>query len=580
MTSTPPLPNGIDFDKEFRAQIAKLTGGLSPKAFSSAWADWAAHLALSPSRQFELRQELISRTADTWEFALKAMTGAPVAPNDGFDGTSDPRFGKVDWSQWPFNVYARAYQNSAALVNKAVEGVPGVDPYQEKLVQFSVRMLLDASAPSNYLGSNPELLALTQSEKGQNLVRGVKNWLKDLKSTLNGAPPEGTDAFEVGKTVAVTPGKVIFRNDLIELIQYSPTTKTTHAEPLLIVPAWIMKYYILDLSPKNSLVKFLVDQGHTVFMISWKNPSPADRDVCMDDYLNKGFRAALDAVTAVVPNRKVHSVGYCIGGTLLSIGAAMLAHERDQRLASVTLFAAQADFSEPGELAYFINASQLAMLEATMYKKGVLESAQMGGAFALLRSKDLIWQPIINNYLKGQRDTMIDLMAWNADGTRMPYRMHTEYLNRLYLNNDLATNKFSLNGQVITLSDISVPMFVVGTEADHVAPWTSVYKIGNLVRSDDYSFLLTSGGHNAGIIAGPVHPKRHFRLKTKRLKAAHIGNQEWLQTTEKQQGSWWPAWQQWLQAHSSGQTKPPPMGAPRKGYPSIGDAPGNFVKQR
>jgi polyhydroxyalkanoate synthase len=442
----------------------------------------------------------------------------------------------------------------------AVEGVEGVDPYQEKLVQFAVRMLLDASAPSNYLGANPELLALTQSEKGQNLVRGVKNWLEDIKNTLDGAAPTGTNEFEVGRTVAITPGKVIFRNELIELIQYSPATKTTHAEPLLIVPAWIMKYYILDLSPRNSLVKFLVDQGHTVFMVSWKNPSPSDRDVSMEDYVTKGFRAALDAVTSVVPNRKVHSVGYCIGGTLLSIGAALLAHERDERLASITLFAAQADFSEPGELAYFINANQLAMLEATMYKKGVLESAQMGGAFALLRSRDLVWQPIINNYLKGQRDTMIDLMAWNADGTRMPYRMHTEYLNRLYLNNELATNKFSLNGQLITLSDISVPMFVVGTETDHVAPWTSVYKIGNLVRSDDYSFLLTSGGHNAGIIAGPVHPKRHFRLKTTGLNAAHIGTEQWLQTTEKQQGSWWPVWQHWLAAHSSGQTKPPHNG--------------------
>lgn len=580
MTSQHQLPNAIDFDREFRAQVGKLTGGLSPMAFSSAWADWAAHLAISPSKQLELQQELRSRTADTWTFALQALSGAPLAPSEGFDGKSDSSFGKVDWSKWPFNVYARAYQNCAALVNKAVDGVEGVDPYQEKLVQFSVRMLLDTSTPSNYLGTNPELLALTQSENGQNLVRGVQNWLKDLKATLDGAPPEGTDAFEVGQTVAVTPGKVIFRNDLIELIQYAPTTKTTHAEPLLIVPAWIMKYYILDLSPKNSLVKFLVDQGHTVFMISWKNPSPADRDVRMDDYLNKGLRAALDATTAVVPNHKVHAVGYCIGGTLLSIGAAMLARERDERLASVTLFAAQADFSEPGELAYFINASQLAMLEALMYKKGVLESSQMGGSFALLRSKDLIWQPIINNYLKGQRDTMIDLMAWNADGTRMPYRMHTEYLNRLYLNNELATNKFSIDGQVITLSDIKVPMFVVGTETDHVAPWPSVYKIGNLVRSDDYSFLLTSGGHNAGIIAGPVHPKRHFRLRTKRLKEAHIGNQEWLQATEKQPGSWWPAWQQWLQAHSSGSTKPPGLGASRKGYRPIEDAPGSYVRQR
>jgi polyhydroxyalkanoate synthase len=349
---------------------------------------------------------------------------------------------------------------------------------------------------------------------------------------------------------------------------------------VLIVPAWIMKYYILDLSPRNSMVKYLVDQGHTVFMMSWKNPTEKDRDLGMDDYVHQGFMAALDAVSAIVPKRKVQAVGYCIGGTLLAIAAAALARDRDERLGSITMFAAQVDFSEPGELAFFINPSQLAMLEATMHKKGVLESKQMGGAFAMLRARDLLWQPIVNQYLKGQRDRMIDLMAWNADGTRMPWRMHSEYLYRLYLDNELATNRFPVGGKLIRLSDIGVPMFVVGTEADHVAPWKSVYKIDNLVRSDDLTFLLTAGGHNAGIVAGPVHPKRHYRMRTRRLADPHLAPEDWMEAAPKSEGSWWPAWQGWLAAHSSGKTKPPAVGAPGKGYDVVEDAPGKYVRQR
>jgi polyhydroxyalkanoate synthase len=300
----------------------------------------------------------------------------------------------------------------------------------------------------------------------------------------------------------------------------------------------------------------------------------------MDDYVEKGLRAALDAVATIVPKRKIHAVGYCIGGTLLAIGAAALARDKDERLASVTMFAAQTDFSEPGELAFFINPSQLAMLEATMHRKGVLESRQMGGAFAMLRSQDLLWQPIVNQYLKGQRDRMIDLMAWNADGTRMPWRMHSEYLYRLYLDNELATNRFPVGGKLIRLSDINVPMFVVGTEADHVAPWKSVYKVDNLLRSDDLTFLLTAGGHNAGIVAGPVHPRRHYRIRTRRLADPHLAPEDWMEAATKHDGSWWPAWHQWLAARSSGKGKPPAMGAPSKGYRVIEDAPGQYVRQR
>ncbi len=581
MTKTArPAPTTQDFDREFRAQVAQMTAGLAPTAFTTAWADWAMHLALSPAKRSALHQQVLARAQDTWAFALRALAGGPVSPAERFAGSPDRRFDAQDWTQFPFNVYARAYQNSMALMNEAVRDVEGVTDYHAQLMEFAVRMLLDATSPSNFLASNPELLALTRSEQGQNLVRGFKHVVEDLGRTLKGSAPAGTEEFEVGKTVAVTPGKVVFRNELIEVLQYAPATRDVHAEPILIVPAWIMKYYILDLSPRNSMVKYLVDQGHTVFMMSWKNPDEKDRDLGMDDYLDKGFRAALDAVTAIVPKRKVHAVGYCIGGTLLAIAAAALARDKDARLASITMFAAQADFSEPGELAFFINPSQLAMLEATMHRKGVLESRQMGGAFAMLRAQDLLWQPIVNQYLKGQRDRMIDLMAWNADGTRMPWRMHTEYLYRLYLDNELATNRFPVGGKLIRLSDISVPMFVVGTEADHVAPWKSVYKVDNLVRSDDLTFLLTSGGHNAGIVAGPVHPRRHYRIRTRRLADAHLAPQDWMEAATKHDGSWWPEWQRWLVEHSGGTSKAPAMGAERKGYRIVDDAPGEYVRQR
>ncbi|HRH89547.1 MAG TPA: alpha/beta fold hydrolase [Rubrivivax sp.] len=573
-------PGPRDFDREFRAQLARMTAGLAPTAFTNAWADWATHLALSPARQRELQRQALERAQDTWAFALRALGAAPLAPSEGLGDAADRRFAAPDWAQFPFNVYARAYQNNKALLNDAVHDVGGVTDYHAQLLEFALRMMLDASSPSNWLVSNPELLAQTRDEQGQNLVRGMQHWAEDLQRVLDGSPPAGTEEFEVGKSVAVTPGKVVLRNELIELIQYTPTTKEVHAEPILIVPAWIMKYYILDLSPRNSLVKYLVDQGHTVFMVSWKNPGESDRELGMDDYVTKGFRAALDAVSAIVPKHKVHAVGYCIGGTLLAIGAAALARERDARLASMTMFAAQTDFSEPGELAFFINPSQLAMLEATMHRKGVLESKQMGGAFALLRAQDLLWQPIVNQYLKGRRDRMIDLMAWNADGTRMPWRMHTEYLYRLYLDNELATNRFPVDGKLIRLSDIGLPMFVVGTETDHVAPWQSVYKVDNLVRSDDLTFLLTSGGHNAGIVAGPVHPKRHYRLRTRRLADPHLAPDDWLQAATQHPGSWWPAWQQWLVAHSGAKTKPPAIGSAAKGYKPLDDAPGQYVRQR
>jgi polyhydroxyalkanoate synthase subunit PhaC len=366
----------------------------------------------------------------------------------------------------------------------------------------------------------------------------------------------------------------------MELIQYSPQGASVHAEPVLITPAWIMKYYVLDLSPHNSLVQYLVSQGHTVFMISWKNPTAADRNLGMDDYLRLGLRAAIDAVSTIVPGRGIHTVGYCIGGTLLAIGAAQLARAGDARIASVTLLAAQTDFSEPGELAVFISPNQLAALQLQMQRDGVLRSENMAAAFALLRASDLIWAPAINQYVRGQRAPLNDLMAWNADGTRMPCRMHGEYLTRLYLRNELSTGSFTVDGAAVDLGAITAPMFVVGTETDHVAPWHSVFKTGALVRSRDYTFLLTSGGHNAGIVSGPVNPKRRHSLRHwDSAAAAATSPADYLASCEQRTGSWWPSWQQWLAAHSAAERVPaPPMGNAAAGYAPLGEAPGDYVR--
>jgi polyhydroxyalkanoate synthase len=337
-----------------------------------------------------------------------------------------------------------------------------------------------------------------------------------------------------------------------------------------------MKYYILDLSPANSLVRYLTRQGYTVFMVSWKNPGPDDRDLTMEDYRELGVMAALEAVTAIVPGPKVHAVGYCIGGTLLAIAAAAMARDGDERLASATFFAAQADFTEAGELMLFINESQLAFLDDVMWEQGFLDSRQMAGTFQMLRSNDLIWSRMVRTYLMGERETMVDLNAWNADATRMPYRQHSEYLRRLFLDNDLAEGRYPAGGRPVALSDIRVPVFTVGTESDHVAPWRSVYKF-HLLSDTEVTFLLTSGGHNAGIVSEPGHPHRHYRVATKGPTDHYVDPEVWLATERVREGSWWPEWVRWLDAHSGAPVAPPPMGTATGAYVAASDAPGTYV---
>jgi polyhydroxyalkanoate synthase len=340
------------------------------------------------------------------------------------------------------------------------------------------------------------------------------------------------------------------------------------------VPAWIMKYYILDLSPHNSLVRYLTSQGFTVFAISWRNPGAADREISFDDYRKLGVDAALAAISGIVPGHGIHALGYCLGGTLLSIAGAAMARNGDARLRSITLLAAQTDFTEAGELTLFINESQVAFLEDMMWERGFLDTAQMAGAFQLLRSNDLIWSRVSRDYQMGERAQPSDLMAWNADATRLPYRMHSEYLRKLFLHNDLAEGRHVVDGRSIALSDIYTPMFVVGTVRDHVAPWKSVHKINYQVDAE-VTFVLTSGGHNAGIVAPPGEPGHFYQLMTKAADAPYVGPNEWVKAAPRSEGSWWPEWTRWLAARSGELSEPPRMGTGQE--PDLPDAPGDYV---
>ena len=565
-------------DRSVHAATARLTTGLSPMALFGAYADWAAHIAFSPGK----RSQLIEKGFKKW-LKLVNYTGRRAFAREACEACIEPlpqdkRFAGEAWRTPPYDLIYQSFLLGQQWWHNAMTGVRGVRRQDENIVAFATRQALDVFSPSNSLFTNPEVLERTQREGGMNLVRGFQNFLEDWERAIGGRRPAGVEQFRVGREVAVTPGKVVYRNRLIELIQYESTTVQVRPEPVLIVPAWIMKYYILDLSPHNSLVKFLTGQGYTVFMISWRNPGPEDRDLAMEDYRQLGVIAALDAVSAIVPERQVHAVGYCIGGTLLAIAAAAMARDGDKRLRSITFFAAQTDFTEAGELMLFINESQLAFLEDLMWEQGFLDSRQMAGTFQILNSNDLVWSRMVRDYLMGERQPMTDLMAWNADATRMPYRMHSQYLRRLFLDNDLAEGRYVAGGRPVALSDIRAPIFAVGTERDHVAPWRSVYKL-HLLADTEVTFLLTSGGHNAGIVSEPGHPRRYYRVATKSANDHYVDPDLWATNVVARNGSWWPEWVAWLDARSGAMTAPPSIGAPEEGYGPLCDAPGTYVHQ-
>ncbi|MBI1365180.1 MAG: alpha/beta fold hydrolase [Alphaproteobacteria bacterium] len=565
-------------DRAWHANIARFTGGLSPGALASAYFDWIVHLAAAPGKQGQLVQKSARKAARLSAYVTRRMLDG--AQDDGCITPlpQDRRFRSDAWRRPPFNFIAQSFLLTQQWWHNATTGVPGVSEKNERIVEFASRQVLDIFSPSNFVLTNPEVLNATMREGGLNLVRGFRNFVEDWSRQIAGAPPVGAERFVVGRDVAATPGKVVFRNRLIELIQYAPATEKVRPEPILITPAWIMKYYVLDLSPRNSLVKYLVEQGFTVFMISWKNPGVEDRDLGFDDYRKLGVMAALDAIGAIMPGAGVHAAGYCLGGTLLSIAAAAMACDGDERLKSVSLLAAQQDFTEAGELTLFINESQVDFLEDMMWGQGYLDSKQMAGAFQLLRSNDLIWSKVQREYLLGQREPMTDLMAWNADATRMPYRMHSEYLRSLFLHNDLAEGRFRVEGAPVAVSDIRAPIFAVGTTNDHVAPWRSAFKV-HLLADTSVTFLLTNGGHNAGIVSEPGHAGRKYRLRTTPADAEYLDPVAWLAASEEKQGSWWPEWARWLAERSGPPEAPPPMGGVADPSELV-DAPGEYVHMR
>ncbi len=560
-------------DREFRTILARMTGGSSPLELGLATMDWISHLAISPGKRLDLVRSFFAKLRDLGVYSVESIFNNEA---QGPASQVERRMSGDAWKKWPFNVFAQWHQTSKDWWKEATIGVEGVRGEHEIIVHAAADQILDMLSPANALITNPEVLQTTIKERGMNLVRGLRFFVEDqMRDAANTGVAEN-DAFQVGKNLAITPGKVVYQNSLIELIQYEPVTDKVAAEPVLICPAWIMKYYILDLSQKNSLVKYLVDQGKTVFIISWRNPGREDKNISFEDYVQLGMMEAIDAVTAICPKQKIHAVGYCIGGTLLSIASSAMARDDDDRLKSISLFAAQADFSEAGEITRLISPSQLSFLEKIMWKRGYLPSENMGGAFSALRSSDLVYAGIVDRYLMGKEASLNDLMSWNADGTRMPYRMHTEYLTQLYLENQLSRNKFKVGGRTVSLSDLKAPMFVLGTETDHVAPWQSVYKLHQLTNGE-LTFALTSGGHNAGVVSGPEHPRRRYRMHTRLPGDKFMDPDTWIEDMPVNAGSWWPSWNQWLDEQSSGQVEPPHMGAPRKAYKVLRDAPGEYV---
>jgi polyhydroxyalkanoate synthase len=559
--------------------IASLTNAISPATLAQSYMDWLIHLTVAPGKQLQLGAKAGRKLARLADYAARSTAGDGKARPAIEPLPQDHRFDDPAWKQPPFDLIAQSFLLGQQWWHAATTDVPGVTRHHEQVVEFVTRQLLDMAAPTNFLATNPVLQQKIVETSGQCLAEGLRHYMEDMARHLRGEPPVGAEDFPVGEKLATAPGKVVLRNDLIELIQYGPTTEKVRPEPILIVPAWIMKYYILDLSPHNSLVRYLTDQGFTVFMLSWHNPTEADRAKELDDYLRAGPLAALDAVCAITGAKQVHAAGYCLGGTLLAIAAAELARNRDTRLATVTLLAAQTDFSEPGELGLFIDEAQINLLDGAMWSAGYLDSGRMGGAFQMLRSNDLIWSRMLGTYLMGEREPMNDLMAWNADGTRMPHVMHRDYLRRMYLGNELAQGHFRVDGHSITLSALQMPLFVVGTERDHVAPWRSVHKI-HMLTDTDVTFVLASGGHNAGIVSEPGHNRRHYRQYRRPAEAPAIDPDDWLLRADAQGGSWWPAWAAWLADHSGEPAAPPPMGAPDKGFAPLCDAPGSYVLER
>jgi polyhydroxyalkanoate synthase len=518
--------------------------------------------------------DLFSRYLDLWQSTARRAGGETVEPVVA-PAKGDKRFADPDWSANPvFDAIKQSYLITANWLNGLVGDVDGVDPLEKRRVEFFVKMLTDAFSPSNFLISNPAALKAAVESRGESLVKGMENFAADLERGGGSLQISQTDAskFEVGVNVATAPGKVVFQNKLIQLLQFAPATEQVFEVPLLIFPPWINKYYILDLRPENSMIRWLSGQGFTVFVVSWVNPDAALAEKTFEDYLNEGVQAAVAAVLEQTGATSVNTVGYCIAGTLLSCALAYFAAKGDRRVGSATFFAAQQDFSESGDLKLFTDEDWLRVIEVRMDESGgVLPGRVMSDTFNALRANDLVWSFFVNNYLLGKEPKPFDLLFWNSDQTRMPKRLHLDYLRRFYRENALAKGAFSLNGVPLDLSKVKTPIFVQASREDHIAPYRSVYK-GSRLFGGPVTFVMAGSGHIAGVINAPVAGKYQHWINDDRPATVEA----WMAGAAEHPGSWWPYWSEWL-AERSGAKVPARDPAQGKLKP-LEDAPGSFVK--
>lgn len=551
---------------------------LGPDAFSlgRAFLELTARMMADPQKLIEAQVSLWQDYMNLWQATAARMMGqetsAVIAP-----AKDDRRFKDSAWQEnQVFDYIKQSYLLTARWLQGTVREVEGLDDKTAKKVDFYTRQFVDAMAPSNFVMTNPEVLRTTIESGGENLIKGLENLLEDLERGNGTLKISMTDqeAFEIGKNIALQPGKVVFQNDLIQLIQYAPSTKKVAKRPLLIIPPWINKYYILDLKPQNSFVKWAVDQGHTVFMISWVNPDESLADKSFTDYMLEGPLAAIETICKGLGEKSVNVIGYCLGGTLLACLLSYLESKKKSDLvASVTYFTTMIDFAEAGELSVFIDEEQLTALEQKMNERGYLDGHEMATTFNMLRANDLIWSFVINNYLLGKEPFPFDLLYWNSDSTRMPAAMHSFYLRNMYQKNLLIKpGGIELDGVPIDLTQIKQPTFVLSTREDHIAPWVATYAATRTYKGP-VTFVLAASGHIAGVVNPPAANKYcHWIGNGKYPKQP----EDWLSAAKQQPGSWWPEWQKWIAAFSDGEV---PARDPAKGkLKPLEDAPGSYVK--
>ena len=550
--------------------------GPNQELFAKAAASYWTEAVQNPAKMIEQQVSYWSKSVGHFMEAQQALAkGKLAAPED--TSPEDRRFANPLWKSHPyFNFVKQQYQINAEALGQAVDHVADLAPHEKKRLQYFSRQIIDMMSPTNFLATNPDALERAVATEGESLIRGLENLIADLEANNGELIVRLADesAFELGRNIATSPGKVVYRNKLFELIQYSPSTEKVDATPIVIFPPWINKFYILDLKAQNSLVKWIVDQGYTLFMVSWVNPDQSHRDIGMGDYIEDGFLTAIREVKEITAQEQVHAVGYCIAGTTLSLTLSLMKQRGDTSVKSATFFTALTDFSDQGEFQPFLTDDFIDGIEAETKDKGILPSVIMARTFSFLRSNDLVYGPAIKSYMLGDTPPAFDLLYWNGDGANLPQRMAMEYLRGLCQQNKLVEGGFELLGHRLKLEDIDVPLIAIGCETDHIAPWKDSYRGVRMMGSADKTFVMTQSGHIAGIVNPPSKGK-YGHYTNDNLSLDH---EDWLEGAKFHEGSWWPRWGAWLENRSDGKVDARIPG--EKGRDTLGDAPGAYVVRK